>query len=314
MKKLLLIDASSIIYRCFHALPPLNSSSGIPTQAIYGVASVLIRLWRESEPAFAASLFDRPEPTFRKKEYAEYKAHRPPAPSELVQQIIGAHQLFELFGIRTFEAPGWEADDLIATLAHRFGDEHDVQVEILTGDLDTLQLVRGDKVVVKTFRKGISDTMTYNEPAVLERYGLRPDQLVDYKALVGDTSDNIKGIQGIGPKTACAILQEYGTLDEALNGHPGKLQDKVLPWRAEIEAAKRLVLLKDYEPLPVSHLSELAVSWDPEALKDYFRSLGFETLAKRLDGEDKKPARAAKTEETAPKEPPAPEDKQGSFF
>ena len=150
MRKLLLIDANSVIHRSFHALPPFTAPDGSPTGAIYGVASILLKLWREDRPDYAAALFDRPEPTFRDKKYAEYKAQRPPAPDILILQIIEMHNLFRAFGITTFEKPGFEADDLIATLATRFKNEKDLQVVVLTGDRDTLQLVEGEKVVVQT--------------------------------------------------------------------------------------------------------------------------------------------------------------------
>ena len=169
MKKLLLIDANSIIHRSFHAIPAFTNPEGTPSGAIYGIASILLKLWREDKPDYVAALFDRPEPTFRDKMYAEYKAQRPPASNELIAQIIEAHNLFAAFGIKTLELAGYEADDLIATLAVRFKDEDDLQVVILTGDRDTLQLVEGDKLVVQTFNKGVSDTTIYNEQAVIEK-------------------------------------------------------------------------------------------------------------------------------------------------
>ena len=212
-KTLLLIDANSLIHRAFHALPPLTTSMGEPGQALYGVSSALLKLWRTERPTHAAALFDRPEPTFRKKMYAAYKATRPPAAEGLIEQIISSHDLFPHFGVKVFEKAGFEADDLIAAFAKRFVGEDDVRVVILTGDLDTLQLVQGDKLVVRVFKQGISSTMTYDEPAVRERYGLEPNQLADYKALVGDTSDNVKGVSGVGPKTAVELLTRFGTLE-----------------------------------------------------------------------------------------------------
>ena len=157
MKKLLLIDANSIIHRSFHAIPPFTAPDGRPSGAIYGIASILLKLWREEKPDYAAALFDRPEPTFRDEKYAEYKAQRPPAADELISQIIEAHNLFQAFGIKTFEKARYEADDLIATLAIKFKDIPDLQVVILTGDRDTLQLVEGDKLVVKTPGRGPRD-------------------------------------------------------------------------------------------------------------------------------------------------------------
>ena len=214
MKKLLLVDANSIIHRSFHALPPFTTPSGKPSGAIYGIASILLRLWREDRPDYIAALFDRPEPTFRDKIYAEYKAQRPQAPDELIQQIIEAHHLFAAFGVTTFEKPGYEADDLIATLAVYFKNTPDLQVVILTGDRDTLQLVDGNKLVVQVFNTGISDTTIYDEAAVIAKYdGLAPSQLVEYKALVGDSSDNIKGVPGVGPKTGAELIKRFGTVE-----------------------------------------------------------------------------------------------------
>src|SRR5580704_7510874 len=141
MKTLLLIDANSIIHRSFHAIPPFTTPDGRPSGAIYGIVSILLKLWREERPDYVAALFDRPEPTFRDKKYAEYKAQRPPAANELISQIIEAHHVFEAFGVKTFEKPGYEADDLISTFAERFKKEKDVLVMILTGDRDTLQMV-----------------------------------------------------------------------------------------------------------------------------------------------------------------------------
>src|SRR5665213_1454111 len=200
MKKLLLIDANSIIHRAFHAIPPFTGPDGRPTGALYGISAMMLTLWRTAKPDYAAALFDTPEPTFRDKMYAEYKAQRAPTADELIKQIIEAPTLFGAFGLRVFKKPGFEADDLIATLAEKFKGAKDpqtgeeIQVVILTGDRDTLQMVEGEKLVVKLFNKGVSDTTIYDEKAVEEKYGLKPNQLVDYKALVGDNSDNIKGV------------------------------------------------------------------------------------------------------------------------
>src|SRR3989344_5865667 len=169
MKKLFLIDASALIHRSFPALPPLISPAGEPVNALYGLSNILLKIFREDRPDYAAALFDRPEPTFRKKEYAEYKAQRPKAADELISQIIKSRELFLKFGVRTFEAPGFEADDLIGAYAEKFDKEKDLKIVILTGDLDTLQLVVGNRVVVKTLRTGISDTVVYDEEAVLAR-------------------------------------------------------------------------------------------------------------------------------------------------
>jgi DNA polymerase-1 len=284
MKKLLLIDANSIIHRSFHALPPFTTPDGRPSGAIYGIASILLKLWRDERPDYAAALFDRPEPTFRDEKYAEYKAQRPPAAEELITQIIEAHKLFEAFGIKTFEKPGYEADDLIATLAEKFKTLPDVQVVILTGDRDTLQMVEGDKLVVQTFNKGVSDTTIYNEAAVIEKYGIAPNQMVDYKALVGDSSDNIKGVPGVGPKTALELIKRFGTVKnmyERIDEDP-KTKERFGAFRKEAELSEMLVTLERHAPIVIPSIEELAPGSDTDAPAKYFEKMGFATLLKRL--------------------------------
>ncbi len=285
-KTLLLIDANSLIHRAFHALPPLTSKDGRPGQALYGISSVLLKLRQSDWPEYAAALFDRPEPTFRKERYPEYKATRPKVADELVEQIIKARDLFPQFGIRVFEKPGFEADDLIATLAKKFGDEPNLQVIILTGDLDTLQLVRDGHILVRVFKRGITETMTYDERAIEERYlGLRPDQLADYKALVGDTSDNVKGVEGVGPKTATALLKKFGTLDhiiENLDSEPS-LKKKFSEFKEQATFSRELVILTGNADVGPLSLQDLEVRCDPETVTRYFESLGFQSLVKRLN-------------------------------
>ncbi len=281
-KRIFLIDANSLIHRAFHALPPLTSPQGAPVQAIYGVASILVRLWREEKPEYAAACFDRPEPTFRKERYTEYKAHRPKAPDELITQIIEVHRLFGVFGIPVYEAAGWEADDCIATAAERL--KNDALVIILTGDLDALQLVEDPNVTVWALKTGISEVMKYNNAAVRARYGLDPKQLPDYKALVGDPSDNVKGVPGIGPKTAAAFLKQFGTLENLFAAAPReeKVRAKLLPYLKEAEFAKMLVTLRKDAPLSIETLDSLKVAANLDAAREYFESLGFKALLKRM--------------------------------
>ena len=280
-KTLLLIDANSIIHRCFHALPPFTTSKKEPIGAIYGMANIFLKLW-ENRPNFAAALFDRPEPTFRKKEYEDYKAQRPVTPDELISQIVEAHNFFQKFGIKTFEIPGFEADDLIATLVNKFKDEKNLKIIILTGDRDTLQLVEDDKIVVEAFKKGISETIIYNYDTVKNQYGLEPSQLIDYKAMVGDPSDNIKGVPGIGPKTAVDLLQKYGTLENIFSHskEDPKIEKKLAPFKAEAELARRLVVLNKEAPLEIKDIKELETS-EPN-VEEYFKTLGFKAILKRM--------------------------------
>jgi DNA polymerase-1 len=321
MKKLLLIDANSIIHRSFHALPPFTTPEGKPSGAIYGIASILLKLWRDDRPDYAAALFDRPEPTFRDEKYAEYKAQRPPAPDELISQIIEAHKLFEAFGIRTFEKPGYEADDLIATLAEKFKTLPDVQVVILTGDRDTLQMVEGDTLVVQTFNKGVSDTTIYNEQAVIEKYGIAPTQMVDYKALVGDPSDNIKGVPGVGPKTALELIKQFGTVEKMYkkldavaatddDAEIKKFRERFGAFKKEAELSEMLVTLERHAPIEIPPIVELAPFVDTDAAAKYFEKMGFATLLKRLLFPEAEKTISIRK----PKEKTKPNDAQASLF
>lgn len=282
MKTLLLIDANSLIHRCFHALPPLTNSKGEPTGALYGISNILLKIISSKKPDFAAALFDRPEPTFRKEKFSDYKIHRPKAADELVSQIILAHHLFEDFSIKTFELPGYEADDLIGTFATKFKNEKDIRVIILTGDLDSLQLIEDGKISVETFKKGISETATYNEEAVFERYGIRPDQMIDYKALVGDASDNIPGVSGIGPKTASEILKKYETLDIFFKkGQGEKSYAKIKENEDKALLSRELAEIITSVPIEAK-LKDLEFSPDQEKIKKFFIENDFSSLLKRV--------------------------------
>lgn len=285
MKTLLLIDANSLVHRAYHALPKtFTSPDGTPSGALFGLSRILLKLLREEPPEYAAACFDRPEPTYREKEYAAYKAQRPKAADELVSQIVEARYLFGKFGVRVFEEPGFEADDLIATLAERFGGEKDLRTVILTGDRDTLQLVLGDRIVVRAPKKGISETIIYDEEEIRRQYGLSPLQLADYKALMGDPSDNIKGVSGVGPKTASHLLQEFGSVEGIYkkmdDTHP--LFEKLSSQREEAAQAKRLVTLRRDAPVEADELGDLAVKTDKEVLAGYFQEKGFRTLASSI--------------------------------
>lgn len=283
MRKLLLIDANSLIHRSFHALPPFTSNDGQATGALYGLSSILIKILNEEKPDFIAACFDRPEPTFRKEIFEAYKIQRPKAPDELVSQIIEAHNLFQNFGVKTLEAPGFEADDLIGSAVHKFKKEKDLEIEILTGDLDTLQLIHNQKIGVKTFKKGVSETVVYDEAAVKERYGVSPEQITDYKALVGDASDNVPGVIGIGPKTATAILQKYNTIQKFLEkGEKEKAYEKIKNAEGQFDLAKNLVTIRNDAPIAIENLDELRCSGFGPELVPYFEKLGFKSLINRL--------------------------------
>lgn len=286
MQILSLIDANSLIHRCFHALPPFTGPNNQPTGALYGLSSILIKVIREQKPNFIAAFFDRPEPTFRKEIFEEYKIHRPKAPDELVSQIIEAHKLFESFKIKSFEIPGFEADDLIGTMVENFKKVPDLKIVILTGDLDALQLVENDKVVVETTKKGVSETIIYDEEAAKERYeGLLPSQLSDFKGLVGDPSDNILGVPAIGPKTAIPLIKKYGSLENLLeNGLLEKAYPKIIKFKKQALLSKNLAQLKCDAPLIIKDFLELKhEGLSKETLTSYFEKLGFKSLINRIN-------------------------------
>jgi len=204
-QSLVIIDGNALIHRSFHALPPtITTKKGEMVNAVYGFTTVLIKAIRELKPDFVVLTLDKKGPTFRHEEYKEYKATRVKAPDELYAQISRVKEVAKAFGIPVYEMSGLEADDLIGTIASNV--DGDVEKIILTGDLDTLQLVNGHTKVY-TMSRGLSDSVTYDGAAVRARYGLAPNQMIDYKAHRGDPSDNIPGVRGVGEKTAVELLR-----------------------------------------------------------------------------------------------------------
>ncbi len=233
---LYLIDGNSLVYRAFYALPDtMRTASGIPTNAIYGFTSILLKLIEE-RPDYLAVAFDLPVPTFRHKEYSAYKATRQKAPESLGEQMSHIKNILAAFSIRAFEAEGFEADDIIAAVS-RDAAKKGVKVKIFTGDKDALQLVTEDINVLSAV-KGISETFLYTPETVFSKIGVRPENITDYKALAGDSSDNIPGVPGIGDKTAVSLIAKYGPLENIIKNADkieGKLGEKI---RANIESAK----------------------------------------------------------------------------
>lgn len=288
MKKLLLIDSHALIHRMYHAMAPLTTAGGEPIGAIYGLSQLLLRMLTETvKPDYVAACFDRPEPTFRKEAFAGYKAQRQPTPPDLVSQLVKSREVFAQFKIKMFELPGFEADDLIATLATKLHDEKDLQVTILSGDRDLLQLVHDDHIVVELFKNGGGETTHMNEAAVLEKYSLTPAQIVDLKGLVGDPSDNIPGIKNVGEKTATPLLKEFGTVEGVFDNLvivPEKVAKK---FEGQFEIAmkcKKLATLERNAPIFLDSLEDLrALPLDTAKLTAYFDSLGFASLVRRLN-------------------------------
>ena len=210
--RLILLDAHAILHRAYHALPEFSSSKGEPTGALYGISTMLIKIIQDLKPDYIVACFDLPQPTHRHEAYAQYKAGRQKADQELVAQIIRSRDVFAAFGVPMYDKPGFEADDILGTIVDVLKDKQ-IDIVIASGDMDTMQLIDDKKVQVYTLKKGINDTIMYDEKAVVGRFGFVPALLPDYKGLRGDPSDNIIGIKGIGEKTASILIQNFGTIE-----------------------------------------------------------------------------------------------------
>lgn len=213
IKKFIIIDGNALLHRAWHALPPLTTKDGTLVNAVYGFTSILLNIIKEFKPEYGAVAFDPPGGTFRHEFYKEYKATREKQPDELYAQIPLVKEVAQAFGFRIEEHAGFEADDVIGTLTHQATDHAGLKTIIVTGDMDALQLV-DDNTVVFTLRKGINDTITYDRATVIERYGFGPEKVVEYKALAGDSSDNIPGVPGVGEKTAKDLLEKFASIDD----------------------------------------------------------------------------------------------------
>jgi DNA polymerase-1 len=211
---LVLLDVHAILHRAYHALPDFSSPTGEPTGALYGVTTMLLRIVEEFKPDYMVACYDLPEPTYRHEAFDGYKAGRSKTDEALVAQIIRSRDIFVAFGVPIVERPGFEADDMLGAIAHLTKTEQDLRVIIASGDMDTLQCVDKKRVQVFTLKKGIKDTVLYDESAVKERFGFGPKLITDYKGLRGDASDNIPGIAGIGEKTATTLITNFGSLEK----------------------------------------------------------------------------------------------------
>jgi DNA polymerase I len=289
-KKLILIDGNAIIHRSFHALPPFKNPNGELVNAVYGFASVLLNLFAYQKPDYIATTFDLKGPTFRHEQYKEYKATRKKAPNELYTQFPLVKDLVKTFKIPIFEKQGFEADDLLGTLSALAEDHEGLHTYILTGDLDTLQLV-GDKTSVLALTNKFSEPLLYDAAKVFERYGLTPSQVIDMKGLQGDSSDNIKGVAGVGAKTTKALLQEFGSI-ENLYANLDQVKENV---RRKLEADRESAFLSkeiativcDVPGTELDLEACLVHDYDPDQLIEFFQNFGFNSLIKRLNSFNK---------------------------
>ncbi|HLM83884.1 MAG TPA: 5'-3' exonuclease H3TH domain-containing protein, partial [Candidatus Bathyarchaeia archaeon] len=286
-KKLILIDSNALIHRAYHALPPLTTKKGEIVNAVYGYTSVLLNVLAKFKPDYIVATFDLKEPTFRHKEYKDYKATRVKGPDDLYAQIPRVKEIVEAFNIPIAEKEGYEADDLIATFARKTEKLHpDVEVTVVTGDLDTLQLV-DDKVKIFALRRGMSDSVIYDERAIFERYGLKPDQMIDYKGLRGDPSDNLPGVKGVGEKTASELLKKYGTLENIyknLSDIKEGVRKKLEKDKLQAYFSKRLSRLIDNVPVKFDLEKAKAEDFSRVKIINLLRELEFFSLLRRLPG------------------------------
>ncbi|MFB7817093.1 DNA polymerase I [Paenibacillus chitinolyticus] len=284
MEKLIVIDGNSIASRAFYALPLLSNSAGLHTNAVYGFTTMLLKLIEEEKPTHFLVAFDAGKVTFRHKDYTEYKGGRAKTPPELSEQFPLIKELMSAFGIRQFELEGYEADDIIGTLT-KSAEQEGKDVLVVTGDKDMLQLV-SDRVTVAVTRKGISEVDRYDPAEIQAKYGLVPAQIIDLKGLMGDSSDNIPGIPGVGEKTALKLLHEYGSVESVLehaDEMKGKMKEKVRDHADSARMSKEIATI--YREVPMdTDWSGLAFSgFETPELAAMFRKLEFKSLLERLD-------------------------------
>jgi DNA polymerase-1 len=291
---IILVDGNSLVHRAFHATPPMTTSKGELTNAVFAFARMLFRALNTVKPAYAVVAFDRRAPTFRHVEFEAYKAHRAPGPEGLYEQFGRVHELVDTLSFQTCEIDGFEADDVLGTLS-RQAAAAGLDVVIVSGDTDALQLVN-DSVRVLMPRKGMTDTVLYDAAAVVERYGLQPPQLIDFKALKGDASDNVPGVPGIGEKTAAELLQKFGSVDNLLE-HLSELKPKVAASLRDsadtLIQARRLVTIVTNVPVQLDVERARADAYDPQKLDGFLRELEFRIPAHEL------PPRRVPTKEAA---------------
>jgi DNA polymerase I len=299
--RLLLLDGHSLAYRAFYALPVENFSTttGQPTNAVFGFTSMLINVLRDEQPTHVVAAFDVSRHTFRTESFPEYKANRASSPAEFSGQVDLIREVLAALGIPALSVDGFEADDIIATLARRSG-ERGWSVDIVTGDRDAFQLV-SDRVTVLYPRKGVSDLARMTPDAVEEKYGLTPTQYPDYAALRGDPSDNLPGIPGVGEKTAAKWIREYGSLAELVDRVDtvgGKVGDALRAALPQVLVNRRLTALVDEVPLDVDLDTALLEGWDRDEVDRLFDTLQFRALRDRLD--KVRPGGAEEATEAAP--------------
>jgi DNA polymerase I len=305
MKKLVVIDGNAILHRAWHAIPPtLTTKDGTIVNAAYGFVSILLKVIADLKPDYFIVTWDTAAKTFRAEKYADYKGTRVKQDQELYDQIPIIQKIMDAFSIPNLFLDGFEADDVIGTIAHQVRSDKKIETIIVTGDLDSLQLV--DKSTkIYTLKKGISETMIYDEDAVYARYGLRPNQIIDFKALKGDPSDNIKGVAGIGEKSAIKFLQQFNTLDgiykaveaaDEVEGIKKGQHKKLLDGKEDAYFSQDLVTILQDVPVEFSLEDSAFGDYEMSDVVEVFQEYEFKTLLSRLPNHIKEAANAASTQ------------------
>jgi len=284
-ERLLILDSNSLMNRAFYALPPLTNAEGLHTNAVYGFTGMLLKMMEELKPDYAVATFDRKAPTFRHEEYKDYKAGRKKMPDELAEQFPLVKDLLNLMAINIFEIDGFEADDLIGTLA-TFAEKKDIEVYIVTGDRDALQLA-SDNIKVVINKKGMTEKEIYDEKRMIEELGVTPTQFIDVKGLMGDASDNIPGVPGVGEKTAYKLIKEYGSVENVLqnidNISGAKLKQNLMEYSEQAIFSKKLATIMKDVPVEIDLDSiKSQESYDVQGLRQMFFRLQFKTLVDKI--------------------------------
>ena len=281
----MLLDGYGLVYRGYFALPPLTTSKGELVNGVFGFASIVLRGIQDLQPDYLAVSFDLPGPTFRHEQYADYKATRVKMPDDLRDQFPKVREVVKALRIPVYEMAGFEADDVIGTITRQLDDRDDLETTIVTVDLDMLQLVT-PRVRLMTTRSGVENTVMYDVARIDERFGLRPDQMIDYKALKGDPTDNIPGVPGVGEKTAAKLIREFGTLDalyERLDDvTPEKLRDKLREHHDQVLMGRELSTIVRDLPVEIDLEAARLGDYDRDTVVRLFREYEFRTLIERL--------------------------------
>lgn len=281
-QKLAIIDAHALIHRAYHALPPMTSEDGAPTNAVYGFTTMLIKMISTLKPTHVIAAFDMKGPTFRHEEYADYKAHRKELDHDLIVQFDIVRDVVRAFSIPIYEKKGFEADDIIGTIVKTL--EEEIPIVVVTGDMDTLQLV-SEKTSVFTLKRGISDTILYTPELVQEKYGFEPRYISDYKGLAGDPSDNIPGVAGIGTKTAKDLVGAFGSLESIFSHEeelPSRAKKYIIGHEKDALFSRKLAVIRQDVPIDIVLDDALFVVYDEKNVRTEFQKLGFRSLISRL--------------------------------